>query len=96
MKDSDFEKVAAYIGLAQRAGAVLYGEDAIEDKFKTAKVVLVDNAASEKYTARIHKKFDALPVFELEGLRKALHKDAVNAVAVTNENLAKAIIDILR
>ncbi len=96
MTGKDFEKVAAYIGLAQRAGAVLYGEDVIEDKFKTAKLVLVDKEATEKYTARIHKKFGVLPICELEGLRKALHKDAVSAIAITNENLANAIIDILR
>ncbi|MBQ9276939.1 MAG: hypothetical protein IJ226_05045 [Clostridia bacterium] len=96
MTDKKFEKVAAYIGLCQRAGAVLYGEDAIENKFKSAKLILVDKEASEKYTARIHKKFDVLPIFEFEGLRKALHKEAVNAVAITNESLANAIIDILR
>ena len=96
MTEKDFDKIASYIGLAQRAGAVLYGEDAIEDKFKFAKLVLVDKDATEKYSARIHKKFDVLPVYTLEGLRKALHKDAVNAVAITNENLANAIIDILR
>ena len=90
------DKIASYIGLAQRAGAVLYGEDAIEDKQKAVKVVLIDVEAPEKYTNRLKTKFDCLPIFQIEGLRKALHRDNVNAIAITNENLAKAISDILR
>ena len=57
---------------------------------------MVDANASEKYSARVEKKFGVLPFFKLEGLRRALHRDEVNAIAITNENLANAIIDILR
>ena len=96
MANKSFDKIASYVGLAQRAGAVLYGEDVIEDKIKFAKLVLIDTAAPEKYSARVENKFNSIPVFRLEGLRKALHRDNVNAVAITNEDLANAIIDILR
>ena len=89
-------KIASYVGLAQRAGAVLYGEDAIKEKLKLAKVILIDAEATEKYSARIEKKFCMVPIFRLEGLRRALNRDNVNAVAITNENLANAITDILR
>ena len=96
MTEEGFEKVVSYVGLAQRAGAVLYGEDIITDKQKLAKLVLIDADAPEKYSSRLENKFDSLPIFRLDGLRKALHRDNVNAVAITNENLANAIIDILR
>ncbi len=92
----NFDKIVSYIGLAQRAGAVLYGEDVIEDKLKSAKLLLIDANAPEKYVVRVEKKFNSLPTFRLDGLREALHRDNVNAVAITNENLANAIIDILR
>ena len=96
MTDQDFDKISSYVGLAQRAGAVLYGEDAIEDKIKSAKIVLIDTEAPEKYTARLQTKFSSLPLFRIEGLRKALHRENVNAVAIVNENLAQAILNILR
>lgn len=92
----NFDKIVSYVGLAQRAGAVLYGEDVISDKLRSARLVLIDANAPEKYAARVEKKFDVLPTFKLEGLREALHRDNVNAVAITNESLANAIIDILR
>jgi hypothetical protein len=92
----NFDKIVSYIGLAQRAGAVLYGEDIISDKLRSAKLLLIDSGAPEKYVARVEKRFNCLPTFKLEGLREALHRDNVNAVAITNESLANAIIDILR
>ena len=63
---------------------------------KGGKVVLIDSDAPEKYTNRLKTKFDCLTIFQIEGLRKALHRDNVNAIAITNENLATAITDILR
>ena len=96
MDKESFDKIASYIGLAQRAGAVLYGEDMIEEKLKSAKLVLVDSKAPEKYSSRVQKKSSSLPFFKLDGLRDALHRENVNAIALTNEHLANAIIDILR
>lgn len=96
MDKASFDKISSYIGLAQRAGAVLYGEDMIESKLKSAKLVLIDSNAPEKYSLRLQKKFGGLPIFQIEGLQDALHRKNVNAVALTNESLAKTIIDILR
>lgn len=96
MMQENFDKIVSYVGLAQRAGAVLYGEDVITEKQKLTKLVLIDTNAGEKYSLRLENKFGALPIFRLDGLREALHRDNVNAVAITNENLANAIIDILR
>ena len=81
------DNIAPYIGLAQRANAVLYGEDIILERIKFAKVVLIDSDASDKYKER---------VYITANLKTALHKDGVNSVAVTNDNLANAIIEILR
>lgn len=90
------DKLESYIGLAQRANAVLYGEDIIAEKQRLAKVVLLSADASEKYKDRVRSKLKSCPVFIVDGLQERLHRDNVNAVAVTNENLANEIIILLR
>lgn len=90
------DKIKAYIGLAQRANAVLYGEDIICEKKRLAKVVLVSSAAGDKYRDRIAKKMSDCPVFEVDNLCEALHRDGVKSIAVSNEALANAIISLLR
>ncbi len=90
------KKIFSYIGLAQRAGCVLYGEDIIAEKLRYAKVVLVDNLASDKYKERVQHKFGGCPLFILDNLADALHREGVKAVAITNDDLAKAIIDLMR
>ena len=96
MTDSSKNKLASYIGLAQRANEVLYGEDIISERIRLAKVVLIDSSATEKYKERLTAKIKSCPVFTVDGLRQALHKDNVNAVAITNGELAKVIRDLLR
>lgn len=90
------EKIKSYLGLAQRANAVLYGEDIICEKLKLAKVVLISSASTDKYKERIANKTSDRPTFIVDGLCEALHRQGVNAVAVTNPSLANAIINLLR
>lgn len=90
------DKLKAYIGLAQRANAVLYGEDIICERLRLVKVVLVSSSSGEKYKERIAKKTADCPTFFVDNLCEALHRDGVKAIAVTNETLANAIIGLLR
>lgn len=90
------DKIKSYIGLAQRANAVLYGEDIIMEKVRLAKVVLISAAATEKYQQRLMSKLISCPVFVLDDLQECLHRDRVNAIAITNDNLAKQIIALMR
>ena len=90
------DKLKSYIGLAQRAGCVLYGEDIICEMKKQAKVVLLSADASDKYKERMLTKLSDRPVYVVDGLCEALHRDGVNAVAVSNDGLANAIISLLR
>ena len=97
MSASDTSKLSSYIGLAQRANAVLYGEDIICERLRLAKVVVIYGGAPEKFKQRLQNKVkDCCPVFQTEQLREALHRDNVNAIAVTNDGLASAIIELLR
>lgn len=90
------DKLASYIGLAQRAGAVLYGEDIIVENSRKVKLVLIDASASEKYIARLTTRLAGSNVYVIEGLRDALHRDEVNAVGISNDSLANAISAIVR
>lgn len=89
-------KISAYVGLAQRSGSVLYGEDIICEKKNLVKVVLVSSSATDKYKERILKKMEDCPVLIVDGLCEALHREGVNAIAITNDNLAKAVVGVLR
>lgn len=89
-------KIATYVGFAQRSGAVLYGEDRIRENLSKCRVVLVDEAASEKYRTRLQSVCKNCPYFETEGLADATHRDNVKAVGITNPSLAEAIINLLR
>lgn len=88
-------KLAAYIGLAQRAGSVAYGEDRIGEKMSKIKIVLVDGAAPEKYVKRLKNKVANAPVAVIDGLKDALHRDNVYAVGIENADLASAISAIV-
>lgn len=91
------DKVAAYIGFAQRAGAVKYGEDMICENSGSVKAVLIDPAAPEKYTARLQKRMSGkCPTFVYDGLKDATRRDNCYAIGITNDSLAKAIIESLR
>lgn len=90
------DKLKSYIGLAQRANAVLYGEDIIIERQHKAKVALLSSDAGEKYKERVRSKITACPVFTVDCLQEYLHRDNVKLVAVTNENLANEIIVLLR
>lgn len=89
-------KLKSYIGLAQRANAILYGEDIIKEKLRFAKVVLVSSDAGQKYIDRVRSKITECPLYLTDDLQGMLHRDGVKAVAITNQNLASAIIDLLR
>lgn len=96
MENSMNNKLKSYIGLAQRANSILYGEDIIKEKLRFAKVVLVSSSASGKYIDRVRSKITECPLYITDDLQEMLHRDGVNAVAITNQNLANAIIDLLR
>jgi len=89
-------KIASYIGLAQRANDVIYGEDQIKEKIKLVKIVLIDINASDKFKERVIKKFDNVATFLIKDLNDLIHKDNVKIIGIKNEELSKAIINNMR
>ncbi len=91
------DKIASYIGLAQRAGSVLYGEDIIVENKSKAKLVIIDLSAPKKYAERLKRRLgDRCKIVEIEGLASALHRAGVNAVGIVNDDLANAISALVR
>lgn len=88
-------KLASYLGLAQRAGGIIYGEDRICENLSGIEVVLIDAAAPDKYKERLRKRLTC-ECFEIDCLPHALHRENVKAAAVINKGLAEAIINLLR
>ncbi len=89
-------KISSYVGLAQRCNSVRYGEDAITERLKVMKVVLIDCSAPEKFKLRLKAECGDVPSFEVENLKEMTHREQVQAIGVTNAELAKAIIERLR
>lgn len=89
-------KTASYIGLAQRAGAVLYGEDIIAEHRDKVKLVLIDGKATDKYKDRLNRRLSDIKIYILEGLQDALHREGVFAVGIVNGDLADAISGSMR
>ena len=91
------EKISSYIGLAQRAGAVIYGEDNIEKVLPKLFLVLIDASAGDKYTDRLTKKCQGVcPTLAADSLESALHRGGVKAIGILNASLANQIIALLR
>lgn len=89
-------KIASYIGLAQRSGSVLYGEERIAENTKKCLLILVDRNAPEKYKNRLRNLAGDIPCFDTEDLAQTTHRDNVKAIGIVNPNLAEAIINLLR
>lgn len=81
-------KISAYIGFARRSGAIIYGVDNFK---KSARLILVSKLlgpSSLKRAARLGVEMVSLDGDEM----KELFGEGVKAVAITNGDLAKAIL----
>ncbi len=92
-------KVLSYLGLAARAGKVQSGNFSTEKAVKAGKafVVIASGDASDntKKQFRNMSAFYEVPFFtcgDKESLGKAIGKELRSSLAVTDENLAAAII----
>lgn len=87
-------KISSYVGLAQRAGSVVYGEDKIKERLKDCIVVLIDVNAPDAYKERMKNKCGDI-AFVVE-LKDAVHREQVLSVGIVNAELGRAILELLR
>ncbi len=93
-------KTLSMLSLAMKAGKVKSGEFAVTEEIKkgTAYLVIVADDASDR-TKKTYKDscaFYDVPMYtysDMESLGRALGKEFRAAVAITDENFAKGIVD---
>ncbi|MBR5155453.1 MAG: ribosomal L7Ae/L30e/S12e/Gadd45 family protein [Clostridia bacterium] len=97
------DKFFRMLGLAVRAGSVAFGEGAVRDSIrsKVAKMVIVSQDGSDNTKKKFSDncRFYSVPYFECSNrfdLGKATGRSFAVVMAVTNDGLAKGIIDILQ
>lgn len=97
------EKIFGMLGLARRAGKLIYGSDASVNAVRSgkAKAVILAADASDRTKKLMRSKctsFEA-PLFEIEAscdeLGKKLGKSGISVLSISDINFAKAIINLI-
>lgn len=92
-------KLSSYFGFCVRSGKIVYGVDDIDKQKKSVFLIVYDGALGESSTRTLMKAQQRLGcplVVASDGaLAELLHKPAVKAVAIKEQNLAKAILSVL-
>lgn len=90
-------KISSYLGFCIRSGSLIFGTDNIENKKKGVHLILVDEELghnSLKVIIKSKERFACpLLIAEKEVLGEYIHRFGVKAIAVTDKNLASAIIE---
>lgn len=97
------EQFYRMLGLAVKAGGAVFGEGAVKDSLKahSAKLVLVSSDASDNTKKKFFNSCDfyTAPYFEFGdkySLGKATGKGFAVVIAVTNDGIAKKLIELLK
>ncbi len=89
-------KVSAYLGFCLRARKIVFGVDEIQNKKKGVHLLICDEQIAQNSFKNIIKAQEKLgcPLLmaKSDALGQALYKPAVKAVAITDKNLALAIL----
>jgi len=89
-------KIETYFGFCIRSRKILFGVDNIEKQRKGVRLLAIDSAlgqSSFRVLLKAKEKFACPLLVADEGvLGERLHRPAVKAVAVTDDNLAAAIL----
>ena len=94
------DKISGLLGIAKKSGNVKSGEFAVEQAVKSgeAKLVIVSSDASDNTKKLFNDKcaYYEIPIIEAldkNSLGRALGTDVRSSAAVTDEGLAKAILE---
>ncbi|MDR0426648.1 MAG: hypothetical protein LBH24_05735 [Clostridiales bacterium] len=90
-------KAGTFIGFAVKAGRVLYGVESIE-RYKRAKyLILTCPTLAENSRKRLMAKIEGIPVIQPknETLSALLHRENCKAAALTDRELAQAVLKYL-
>ena len=89
-------KIETYLGFCIRARKIIFGVEMLERQKKGVKLLMADSAIGKnslKPTLQAREKFGCPLIMTDENLLgEILHRPAVKAIAITDENLAAAIV----
>ena len=89
-------KIETYLGFCIRAGKIVFGVDRLEKQKKGVHLILVDGGVGKnslKPTLKAKEKFGCpMLMTDVGVLGETLHRPAVKVAAITDENLASAIV----
>lgn len=89
----DKKKIISYLGFAQKAGKIIYGADNVLKKKKLYPLVIICSSVSDRTKKDIASFCGNAPLVEVEDLSSLMNKNGVKVVAVTDFNLAAAIVN---
>ena len=91
-------KIETYIGFCIRSQKIIFGTEMIERKKKGVYLLIADGAIGKnslKEMVNAQQKFGCPFLITDEGvLAETVHRPAVKAVAITDQNLTKAILSV--
>jgi len=92
-------KIETYVGFCIRSRKIIFGVEMIERQKKGVYLLIADGAIGKnslKSMINAQSKFACPFLITDEGvLSAAVHRPAVKAVAITDQNLAKAILSVV-
>ena len=92
-------KIETYLGFCIRAQKIIFGAEMIERQKKGVRLLIMDGGTgkSSKKSVLLAKEKFSCPLLETdEGvLGKITHRPAVKVVAITDEQLASAILSVV-
>ncbi len=88
-------KIETYLGFCIRAGKAVFGVDRMET-LKRADLLVIDSSLADGSAGKVKRLAEKLKcplvVFEGVTLGEVLHRPACKAMAITQKNLAEAIL----
>ena len=89
------DKVETLLGFAMRAGKVVFGTDSIERYHKRMYLILMCGTLAENSRSKILNAYGKVPkvISRTAKLSDITHRQGVKALAVTDRQMAEAIIN---
>ena len=92
LSSSNPDKISCYVGFAVKSGKVIWGLDMLKKSKKPPRIILIDGAIGNNSAKEAEFYADK---YDVDGsLGSMLKRNNVKLIAVTDDNLAKAILKI--
>ncbi|MGN0796941.1 MAG: hypothetical protein ACI4M5_01910 [Christensenellales bacterium] len=98
LSNSNPDKISCYVGFAVKSGKIIWGLDMLKKSKKPPRIIIIDgsigsNSAKEAEYYAAKNDVDVLHL-PSQSLGIMLKRNNVKLIAVTDDNLAKAILKI--